>query len=331
MSAEHKNNIPVLDSLRAFAALSVCLFHYVCTTTGFIQGEGVKDLFSIGIYGVQLFFVISGFVIPWAMYNAGFRFSNFFRFLFKRLLRLEPPYIVSVLLALFILYAKEKFFGMQTGGDLSYQRILLHLGYLIPFFEQYEWLNTVYWTLAVEFQYYLLIALLFIPLIRMGLMFRVFVYAGIIAASFIGGKPFLPYWLPVFMLGILLFLFKSKRIADKEYYIVSVLMFGFCAYKYELASLVYIIIPVIAVLYFSQYKIKGLHFLGKTSYSIYLIHPLIGGTFINILSHSVHHPLMKAALILAGVIITLVSAYIMYLLVEKPSKKLSASISYKLS
>jgi len=100
MASKSKNNIVVLDSLRAFAALSVCLFHFVCTTTGYITTDWILNLFDIGKYGVQLFFVISGFVIPWSMYAAGFQLKNLFSFLFKRLARLEPPYVFSVLIAL---------------------------------------------------------------------------------------------------------------------------------------------------------------------------------------------------------------------------------------
>jgi peptidoglycan/LPS O-acetylase OafA/YrhL len=148
-------NIVILDSLRAFAAISVCLFHFVCTTTGYIKGEWILELFSIGKYGVQMFFVISGFVIPWAMFNARFEFKNFFTFLFKRLARLEPPYIFSVFLVLIILFLREYLLGLNTDHiHVSVKQVLLHFGYLIPFFEEYKWLNQVYWTLAIEFQYY---------------------------------------------------------------------------------------------------------------------------------------------------------------------------------
>jgi proteic killer suppression protein len=101
-------NVPILDSLRAFAALSVCLFHFVCTTTDYIKTQWILDIFSVGSYGVQLFFVISGFVIPWSMYNANFKINHFFKFALKRFSRLEPPYIASLFFAIFILTMDKK-------------------------------------------------------------------------------------------------------------------------------------------------------------------------------------------------------------------------------
>lgn len=323
-------NIPVLDSLRAFAALSVCLYHFVCTTTGFISTTWVLDLFSVGKYGVQLFFVISGFVIPWAMFHAKFEFKNLFAFMLKRLARLEPPYLFSIVIALIILFLREKFLGPQNEHlAISFKQVALHLGYLIPFFNGYKWLNQVYWTLAIEFQYYLFIALLFIPLIRSKLIFRIFIYAAIIALSFVGSARFLPHWLPVFLIGITLFLYKAKLVGTKEYYSVTILLVAFCIYKYPVVSVIYTLIPVLFVLFFEDLKIKGLNFLGKTSYSIYLIHSLIGASFINVLSHSVHSALGKFFVIVCGTILTLLSAYAMYRLIENPSKKISANVKYK--
>jgi peptidoglycan/LPS O-acetylase OafA/YrhL len=97
------SQIPVLNFLRAFAALSVCLYHFVCTTTGYITTDWILNFFSQGKYGVQLFFVISGFIIPWSMWKSDYSLKNFFVFLLKRLARLEPPYLMSLILAITIL------------------------------------------------------------------------------------------------------------------------------------------------------------------------------------------------------------------------------------
>lgn len=324
------SNIPILDSLRAFAALSVCLFHFVCTTTGYIESKWILNIFDVGQYGVQTFFVISGFVIPWAMHHAGYQFKNFFSFLLKRISRLEPPYLVSIVIALMLLFVREKFLGKQNDHiELSIKQIMLHLGYLIPFFKDYHWLNSVYWTLAVEFQYYLLIALLFIPLIKSGLIGRIVIYISIGLFSFCFPENFLPYSLPVFLFGILLFLLKASYIKKEEYYTATIILTGFCLWRYPLASVIFTIIPVIGILFFEKIKVAGLHFAGKFSYSIYLIHPLLGASFINILSHRFTGSFEKLLVIAGGLLFTFISAYVMYLIVEKPSKKLSASIIYK--
>jgi peptidoglycan/LPS O-acetylase OafA/YrhL len=324
-----QTNVPVLDTLRAFAALSVCMYHFVCTTTGYVKTQWILNLFSIGQFGVQLFFVISGFVIPWAMYNAGYRLKNFFAFFLKRISRLEPPYIFSIILALLILYIREKYFGKQNDHiHVSLKQVALHFGYLIPFFKDYQWLNQVYWTLAIEFQYYLFIAVVFVPLIGSAKVIRYIVYMCILALSFVPGREFLFHWLPVFLLGILLFLKKSGSISVKEYFIVTFIVVCFCFFKYEAGAVIFSVIPVVFVLVWENFKLFGLHAMGKFSYSIYLIHPIIGASFINILSHRFNDPLTKACVIFSGLLITIVAAWLMYICIEKPSKSLSASIKY---
>ncbi len=321
--------VEILDSLRAFAALTVCLYHFVYTITDFIKTEYIRKVFEYGYAGVNTFFVISGFIIPWAMHNAGYSFKDFFSFFLKRISRLEPPYIISIALAIVIFYVREKYFGRTNDIVISGKQIMLHFGYLIPFFKDYQWLNSVYWTLAIEFQYYLLIALVFIPLIKSNLILRCCFYAIFIAASFLTGYEFLPLWLPVFLLGILLFLIKTNKISKTEYYIATLVTIGFCIFKYAFAVTFFSVIPVLFILYYPDLKIFGLHFLGKFSYSTYLIHPLLGSTLINVLSHHCTTPIARLCVILLGITLTLVGAWIMYLVIERPSKNFSAAIKYK--
>jgi peptidoglycan/LPS O-acetylase OafA/YrhL len=287
-------------------------------------------MFDVGQYGVQTFFVISGFVIPWSMYRAGFEFKNIFTFLLKRLARLEPPYLFSILLALTVLFAREKFLGRANDHiEISLTQVFLHVGYLIPFFEGQHWLNQVYWTLGIEFQYYFLIALLFIPLVKTNVFVRTIIYGAIIALSFTTTAYFLPFWMPVFLLGILLFLYKCEITQGIEYFLSSTLLIAFCLFKYPLASVIYAIIPLIVLLLIENKKIPGLNFIGKFSYSIYLIHPILGSSLINILSHKMTGDFQKVICICAGMLFTFITAWIHYYIIEKPSKKLSASITYQ--
>jgi peptidoglycan/LPS O-acetylase OafA/YrhL len=325
-----ENRIEVLDGLRAFAALSVCLFHFICTTRGYVESQWVLNSAWVGQYGVHLFFVISGFVIPWAMYTAGYRLNNFFPFLLKRVSRLEPPYLFSLALALLVLHLRGKFMGAGSGDPPpSGRQVLLHIGYLIPFSKGYQWVNPVYWTLAVEFQYYLLIALLYVPLIRSKQAVRVVLYLALIGASFLAGRSFLVYWLPVFLLGILVFLYKSGTIAPPEYCLASAATTAFCVYRYPTAAVVYAMIPVVALLFWQNVRIRGLHSLGRYSYSIYLIHAVLGTSLINVLSHHYRGPVAKVAVISAGMALTLAASWLTNVLVEEPSRRLSASIRYR--
>ena len=65
--------VNIIDSLRSFAAISVCLFHFICTTVGLDYPATMSSIFSYGQNGVLVFFVISGFIIPWSMYSKNYR------------------------------------------------------------------------------------------------------------------------------------------------------------------------------------------------------------------------------------------------------------------
>jgi peptidoglycan/LPS O-acetylase OafA/YrhL len=322
-------NIPVLESLRAFAATSVCLFHFVCTTTDYVHNKTVLDVFSLGEYGVHLFFVISGFIIPWSMYQGRYQIKYFFTFLWKRLLRLEPPYLISVLIASILLILRLHFYGSTGKGDLSLDRVLLHIGYLIPFFDNHRmWINQVYWTLAIEFQYYIAMAILFIPIVKGNLWVRIAIYAGFIGLSFTTSSAFLPLWLPIFGIGILLFLESIKRISSLEFWIATVAMFSITIWRMPFGAVIFVTLGFVMIYKFKNFNTTIGNFLGKISYSFYLFHPLIGGTIINVLSHQYNTTFEKIMVFTVGFILTVFGSYIMYLLVEKWSRRLSKKVVY---
>jgi peptidoglycan/LPS O-acetylase OafA/YrhL len=138
-----KKEIPILDNLRAIAAWSVCLFHFIYTVKGFINKDNfISKLAYFGQYGVELFFIISGLVIPWSLYHSNYQINSFFKFFIKRLARLEPPYIISVLLMLVIILIKRHSSIAYNIDEItvSQKQLLLHIGYLVPFFNGVKWL-----------------------------------------------------------------------------------------------------------------------------------------------------------------------------------------------
>ncbi|MBK8725015.1 MAG: acyltransferase [Holophagaceae bacterium] len=147
------------------AALAVMWFHFTCGGTLFDDG-GILSSFlkasgRYGWAGVELFFVISGFVLPYALHRGAYRLRDYGTFWAKRIIRLEPPYLISLAIALgFWLLAAQ--FSAYKGPAfiVEWPRLLLHLGYLNHYFGK-ESYNPVYWTLAIELQFYLSIALLF--------------------------------------------------------------------------------------------------------------------------------------------------------------------------
>lgn len=329
--AHLKNEIPILDNLRAIAAWSVCLCHLICSTIGFINPKSITYIiFSYGSYGVQLFFVISGFIIPWSLYTANYKLKNVFRFLAKRFIRLEPPYIVSILITLSIGFLR-KYSPAYNYYDvpISTKQLLLHIGYLVPFFKNVTWVNNIYWTLAIEFQYYLVIGIFYFLFISSKKTIRFLAYSiFFILPYLIENQKFLPFWLPLFGIGILLFLFKTKQIKKTELIIVSFIFYIHILFFNQLAAFIVVLFSEVVIIFMYNYSNKFLAYLGKTSYSVYLMHAIIGASAVNLLSHYSVTNLDKIGIIIIGIIISFVSSQLMFLFIEQPSKNLSRKISY---
>ncbi len=322
-------HVPVLNSLRAIAALSVCLFHYVCTVVGYTTNEIILSTFYFGQYGVQMFFVISGFIIPWSMYHGNYRIRNFFTFTAKRLIRLEPPYLISLGLAILHTYLRS-FSPQYNGIDITpdANQIFLHFGYLIPFFEDEKWIRPVYWTLAVEFQYYVTIGLMFPLIISKKIVLRIAFYSAFLFSVFYTNDAFLPYHLPIFLLGILLFLKRIYLVGEIEFYLVSLSCFIFIIWKHDIPTTLFSFIAYFSILHFSGWKNKVGDFLGNISYSLYLFHSLSGMIILNYFAHFVTSPVIKTLLVLVAVMAAIAFAWVINKLVEEPSKKWSSKIKY---
>src|SRR5882724_10180383 len=94
-----------IDFLRGIAALGVTLGHLVNSDPlRFSQLPILQYVTGYGHLGVQVFFVISGFVIPYSMYFGNYKINNISKFVLKRLSRLEPPYIISIFVCIILAY-----------------------------------------------------------------------------------------------------------------------------------------------------------------------------------------------------------------------------------
>lgn len=116
--------IEVVEALRGIAALAVAWFHF--TNGGQLLPDGwLKDSGRYGWLGVEIFFVISGFIIPYSMLRGGFRFPRDVGvFVAKRLIRLEPPYLVAIAIVIVLGYLSALAPGFrgaspQVGGAQS--------------------------------------------------------------------------------------------------------------------------------------------------------------------------------------------------------------------
>ncbi|MEE1804081.1 MULTISPECIES: acyltransferase [unclassified Streptomyces] len=150
------DRLRALDGLRILAALMVCTFHYAGKgQVGHAWGQSPKELFpdlsavaTYGSLGVQLFFVISGFVI--CMSSWGRSLGDFFR---SRVSRLYPAYWAAIVLTTAACVALP-----SVIEPLRLDEVLVNLTML----QQPMGVDRVLgvcWTLWVEARFYLLFAL----------------------------------------------------------------------------------------------------------------------------------------------------------------------------
>lgn len=134
-----------LDALRGIAALSVLLFHYADQYQQTYQHQGlVPFTFGVGKYGVQLFFVISGFVIFWTLD----RTRRAGDFLAHRFARLYPAYWASLAITVALVAVA----GLPNQGVGAWD-ILMNIT-MFPDFLSAKAVDGSYWTLQIELFFY---------------------------------------------------------------------------------------------------------------------------------------------------------------------------------
>ncbi len=195
-----KEFIPMIDGLRFLAILLVVLFHingYLITKTENIKfAENAfllnqpPEIFNYGNQGVQLFFVISGFIlaIPFMRFYLGLseKKMTLRDYFIRRLTRLEPPYILSLIILFALL--------LLTGNGNSLIKLLLSFlastfyVHNLIFPGQPPLINVVTWSLEIEVQFYILAPLLVwaICLIKNKLPRRILVVSLILGFSILG-------------------------------------------------------------------------------------------------------------------------------------------------
>lgn len=328
---QKSDQINVINSLRGLAATAVCFYHFVCTTQDFVHNEILLNIFHFGQKGVQLFFIISGIVIPLSLIKSGYSLQNWKNFMAKRFIRIEPPYLVAVGIGIFYLFIRNYIPGtVEIDMTPSFSTVLMHLGYLIPFFEGHQWISPVFWTLAVEFQYYIALSLFFPLLLSKKIIFRIFFYILFIGAGFLKiSDGFFPHWSPYFLAGILYILWLKAIISNQEFWALNLILVPVIYYLLGPVDLGIAIVGLLVIHYFANAETKLTLFLGKISYSLYLLHAMIGAAFINYLSHIYTEPYQKFILVISGFIISVVAAYILYVFIEKPSHNWAKKIGQK--
>lgn len=319
-----------LDLLRGLAAVAVCYFHFTHGNPDFLSKENFLYVSGrFGFLGVEVFFVISGFVIPYAMYRGNYHLRDFGRFLTKRVVRIEPPYLVSIVMVLALNWLSTLSPAYRGEGFMiNWPALGLHLGYLNAFFN-YPWVNDVYWTLAIEFQYYLLIAMLFPLLLHREKLYSFgTLLTGAILSLFIHEHSLIFNYLLLFIVGILLFQFHVGYLTKKEFGLLLLLTLILLYVKFDKRYLVAALLPYFFITYF-EFHDRVSKFLGNISYSLYLVHIPIGGRIINLCENFIQDELIRSIFVFVALAVSIFAAWIFFLIIERPFMMISKRITYK--
>lgn len=358
--------IPEIDGLRFLAISSVLLFHVsFALQRAFaweLQGPAkvVSNLFARGALGVELFFVISGFIlaVPFARHFVeGEKPVNLRRYYLRRVTRLEPPYIIT--LVLFYTAAWLTHDAALQGNFAS--TFLWRLFYLHGLrYQSAPVLNGVTWSLEIEVQFYLIVPLLARIFCLPANVRRVIMLLGVLAIPFIPLRGILVFsvisQLGLFLAGFLfadLFLEmrRNKQVAANACYdwaalgiFLFVLLFpilmqaagkvhpfeGSDDIDYSMAMLrrfLPVLILSFLLLMFRGvwlrrfFAWKPVYLIGGMCYSIYLIHyPLISTVSRALAGHFpvMHYLSALALLVVFWLPVVVAIAAVFFVLIEHP-------------
>lgn len=279
-----------IDALRGIAALMVVVFHFSKAKTDSI-------FLRFGVTGVDLFFIISGFVILMTLEKT----RHWKDFVISRLSRLYPTYWACVTLTAIIVITK--FFLQEPFSKLAFV-----YGANLTMFQQYFHvadLDAPYWTMLVEMIFYVFMLLIFITkqlknieILGAVILLPIFVYStdwfrNAHTNTFETMSFYIPLvnHFPLFFTGILFYKIKFNGGSLARYsllllsFLVQLFLFNDGGRSYVFISfLPYVIMLIIYYAVFSLYvrghlgfiKTKLLLFLGSISFSLYLFHEVFG-------------------------------------------------------
>ena len=346
-----KRILEEIDGLRFLAIFYVILahlHHFIYEKTPFFKTkisqskvlEVVSGIAQDGQHGVAVFFVISGFILalPFAgHYLQGGQKASLKKFYLRRVTRLEPPYIIALLLLTAAILIKNLH---------SPQELLPHLLASLTYTH-----NIIFNSIEVEVQFYLLAPLLaFIFKIDKFYYRALIIFTAIAAFIFFQGTSLvqnsfalsmsLVGWFQYFLVGFLLAdiyvsqKFKIRTSRFVEIAVGFILLLGLSFFPHEGSVIRRFVYPLLcfgfflAVLYTPFWKrffsIKFISIVGGMCYSIYLLHyatiSFVGNYLIKYkVTDSLLINYAAYFLILSVMILFVSSTY--FILVEKPCMK----------
>jgi len=157
MGQRHTQHIKALDGLRGVAILMVLTHHFIpYHPTHSVIGKLLNGIAGIGYSGVDLFFVLSGFLITGILFDAKQDEHYFRTFYARRTLRIFPLYYLMTFLCLVIIPRLNILQdAVPSGGGWWWWFYVSNFHYAFKHNLSEGWLNP-FWSLAVEEHFYLL-------------------------------------------------------------------------------------------------------------------------------------------------------------------------------
>ncbi|MFF8599353.1 acyltransferase family protein [Streptomyces sp. NPDC015232] len=330
-----------LDGVRITAALIVVLYHYVGLNAAWGRNSGhifpTLHPFAVwGWLGVEIFFVVSGFVIcmsAWGRTVGDFAVS--------RVSRLFPAYwagIAITTVALWVLPELPELKKIDEWSDILVNLTMMQNGLGVPDLDQ------SYWTLFVEFKFYALFAIVVLCGVtyRNCILFCSIWTLAAVAAPSTGFKLLtfftVPHYAPYFIAGIAFYLMRRYR--------PTPLLWGIVIVQFLLAQhyvrgrmnanlgvrlseqlptwparlillLAFLVIAAIALGKLDRIQWRWMTTAGSLTYPLYIVHMAFGIALIHYLRDRVD----PAPLVVSVVLGMLVLAWLIHRFVERPLSK----------
>ena len=341
--------IPEIDGLRAIALILVLLYHFKLS---FLSVPG-------GFLGVDVFFVISGFVITRKIWfdlgNSTFRILDFYK---SRVVRLFPSFFLTlVITAIFasVILLPDELSSFTSSYISSFGLFSNHFfwrntGYFNPSVDFIPLIHI--WSLSVEEQYYLIFPFIIIllfksrksPKVVLGLPFvaTLFLYLALANRFPVATFYLLPFRIWEFVLGSVIAVIVQKRsnptvVRNQYREFLSILSFivilalnifyDRVSLDAQYTQLIVVSASGVLLLHFPQtnfvngfLNLRLLQSMGLASYSIYLVHQPVLALWRCATSGELNNFEKTICLI-----VTLILAYGMSILVENPLRKMYAT------
>ncbi|MGW2814980.1 acyltransferase family protein [Streptomyces sp. NPDC001415] len=328
--------LAALDGLRLVAALMVVCYHYLALSRSW--GHNPVTVFptlhrfaEFGWLGVEVFFLVSGFVICMSVWGRGLG-----DFAVSRISRLFPAYWVAVPLTALVVKKWPEVTSIRGWDDVIVNLTMLQAG------NNTRNVDDVYWTLFVELKFYVLMAIV----VLCGVTYRnLLIFCGVwtVAAALAPSLGFpalaafaMPQYAPFFIAGIAFYL--MRRFGS------NALLWGIVLFQlllaqryidYRMASNLghvaaehlpswpvrliiiagFAMVGAIALGVFDRVQWRWLCTAGAITYPLYLIHMFIGMTLI----HHFRDRLPAPVLVVSVVALMMATAWLIHRYVERPA------------